>query len=95
MRPLVYGLLVALAVLHQDFWWRADHRTLVLGFLPVSLAYHVGISVAASVLWGLVCYACWPEEADAADAGAPNGAGARSNVPRPDEPAPAPRPGAH
>lgn len=60
MRFVIVALLVLLAALHQDFWWRADHRTLVFGFLPVSLAYHIGISVAASVLWGLLCYACWP-----------------------------------
>jgi len=64
MRYLVYGLIVLLAVLHQDFWWRYDHRTLALGFLPVSLAYHIGVSVVASVLWGLACYYCWPKGLD-------------------------------
>lgn len=67
MRYLVYGLIVLLAVLHQDFWWRSDHRTLVLGFLPVSLAYHIGISLVASVLWGAACYYCWPRNVDVLD----------------------------
>ncbi|MEP0846660.1 MAG: hypothetical protein HRF50_07530 [Phycisphaerae bacterium] len=62
MRFVVFVLLALLAIAHQDFWWRSDHRTLVLGFLPVSLAYHVGISVAATVLWGLACAFCWPRE---------------------------------
>ncbi len=61
---IVFGLIVLLGVLHQDFWWRADHRTLVAGFLPVSLAYHVGVSIAASALWGLACYHCWPTDAE-------------------------------
>lgn len=62
MRFVVVVLLVLLAIAHQDSWWRSDHHTLVLGFLPVSLAYHVGISIAATVLWGLACCFCWPHE---------------------------------
>jgi hypothetical protein len=64
MRTLVVVLIVLLAVLHQDYWWRADHRTLVLGFIPVSLAWHIGVSVAACVLWGLACRYCWPASLD-------------------------------
>jgi hypothetical protein len=67
MKSLVVGLLILLAVVHQDFWWRADHRTLVFGFLPVSLFYHCCISIAASVLWGLACYHCWPRNVDVED----------------------------
>lgn len=68
MQKLVYLLIVLLAVLHQDFWWRADHRTLVLGFIPVSLAYHIGVSIAACVLWGLACKYCWPRDVEVTDA---------------------------
>lgn len=67
MRTLIFALIVLLAVLHQDFWWRDDSRTLVLGFLPVSLAYHIGVSIAACVLWGLACRFCWPRDVDIAD----------------------------
>jgi hypothetical protein len=67
MRTVIYGLILLLVVLHQDFWWRSDHRTLVLGFLPVSLAYHIGISIVACVFWGLACKYCWPRDADVAD----------------------------
>ncbi|MFN0135999.1 MAG: hypothetical protein ACKVS9_07760 [Phycisphaerae bacterium] len=67
MRTLIWSLLVMLAIVHQDFWWRADHRTLVFGFLPVSLAYHICISIAACILWGLACRYCWPSGADVAD----------------------------
>lgn len=66
-RIAVFGALVLLAVLHQDFWWRDDHRTLVFGFLPVSLAYHIGVSIAACVLWGLACRYCWPKDLEVAD----------------------------
>lgn len=64
MRILIFGLLLLLAIIHQDFWWRFDHRTLVAGFLPVSLAYHVGISIVASALWGMACWYCWPKDVD-------------------------------
>jgi hypothetical protein len=80
-RRVVWGAIVLLAVLHQDFWWRADHRTLVFGFLPVSLAYHVAVSIAASILWGLACYHCWPRDVDVLD--------------EPGSPAGGARPGAH
>jgi hypothetical protein len=64
MRPRNVVILVAavgLAVLHQDFWFWSD-STLVFGFLPVGLAYHVAYSLAAAVfMWCLVRFA-WPEE---------------------------------
>ncbi len=64
MKKLTYALIVALAVLHQDFWWWDDSQTLVFGFLPVGLAYHAGVSVAAALLWALAIKYCWPHEAD-------------------------------
>jgi uncharacterized membrane protein len=59
-RILLVVVVVALYVLHQDFWfWRTPHP-LVLGFIPIGLFYHAGFSVAASVvMWLLVKYA-WP-----------------------------------
>jgi hypothetical protein len=52
-------VVVAVALLHQDSWFWTD-RTLLLGFLPVGMAYHVAYCVAASAtLWALVRWA-WP-----------------------------------
>lgn len=61
MKKYLLGLLlVAVYVLHQDFWnW---HKTdpLILGFVPVGLAYHAAYSCVASVLmWVFVKFA-WP-----------------------------------
>ena len=67
MRRLVYGLLILLAVLHQDFWWWDTAEPLVLGFVPIGLAFHAGISVAAAVLWALAVKYCWPADVDALD----------------------------
>ncbi|QDV89545.1 hypothetical protein RAS2_06150 [Phycisphaerae bacterium RAS2] len=70
MKLFVYFMVLLLILLHQDYWWRADHTTLVMGFLPVSLAYHVALSLAASLVWGLACKYCWPADAEVADSDA-------------------------
>ena len=59
-RILLALVVIALYVLHQDFWfWRTAHP-LVLGFIPIGLFYQACFSVAASlVMWLLVKYA-WP-----------------------------------
>ena len=64
MKKLVYGLLILLAVLHQDFWWWDTYDPLVFGFVPVGLAYHAAVSVLATVLWALAVRHCWPHDLD-------------------------------
>jgi len=60
MNRLVWVLIIALVVLHQDnFLW--DNPTLIGGFMPITLLYHAGISLAASVCWYLATVYCWPE----------------------------------
>jgi len=67
MKRAVIVLLVLLAVLHQDFWYWDRIDPLVFGFIPIGLAYHIGVSLAAGILWALaVCY-CWPKEVDVPD----------------------------
>jgi hypothetical protein len=57
---LFVAVFILLTVLHQDFWnW--DRAELVLGFMPVGLAYHVGYSLAAALFWGFVVKFAWPE----------------------------------
>lgn len=63
MKWLVVTLIVLLAVLHQDFWWW-DDRTPVFGFVPVGLAWHAGISLAAGIVGVLAVMFCWPRELD-------------------------------
>lgn len=61
MKAFVYGFLIVLFILHQDFWlW--DNTNLMLGFLPVGLAYHVLFSIAAAVAWFLAIQFAWPDE---------------------------------
>ena len=75
-RILVFIAVIALYLLHQDFWfWRTAHP-LVFGFVPIGLFYQACFSVAASlVMWLLVKFA-WPhhleqqiEQSETEDAG--------------------------
>jgi hypothetical protein len=66
MRRVVYGLIILLAVLHQDFWWW-NSDNVVFGFMPIGLAWHAGISVAAGVSWALAARYCWPAGVDVVD----------------------------
>ena len=63
MKYLVIGLVVLLAVLHQDFWWWGS-KDLVFGFMPVGLAWHAGISLAAGLIGLVAVTFCWPEKLD-------------------------------
>ena len=59
-KTLVFGYLVLLAILHQDFWLK-DNDSLILGFLPATLAYHMGFVCAAAIGWMLVIKFAWPQ----------------------------------
>lgn len=75
-RNLVWAAVVALIVLHQDFWFWDTHKPLVFGFLPIGLAYHTALSVAASVVWFLATKHCFPvheEEGDSSSAESDSG----------------------
>ena len=65
MKYLVWSLVLLLVFLHQGFWqWgeRWNEAPLVLGFLPLSLVYHAGISLAAAGVWMLALKFCWPDD---------------------------------
>ena len=63
MRYAVWILVVVLLVLQQDYWqW--DNTELLFGFLPYTLAYHAGISLAAALVWVLAVNFCWPAGLD-------------------------------
>ena len=62
-------LVIALAILHWDFWWW-DSATLVFGFIPIGLAYHALFSIACAVTWWAVSRFAWPEHLERWAAGA-------------------------
>ncbi|MDG2219975.1 MAG: DUF3311 domain-containing protein [Rubripirellula sp.] len=58
--PLIITLLVVLLLIaHQDNWFWTDD-TLVLGFMPIGLFWHVCISLAAAGTWWLATRIAWP-----------------------------------
>jgi hypothetical protein len=80
MRWALVAVVIGVALLHQDPWffpglWRS--RSLVFGFLPAGLAYHIGYSILASVtMWLLVRFA-WPAHLEAVPARQTDGGDAR------------------
>jgi hypothetical protein len=65
---LLAGIVVLMVFLHQDFWlW--THKELLLGFLPIGLAYHLGYSVLASLVMLFFIRTAWPKSLEELDAG--------------------------
>jgi hypothetical protein len=74
---LVALLLLAFFALHQDTWfWRAS-EPLVLGVLPVGLAYHAAYTLAVSGIMAILVRYRWPSHLEEPG---------RSEPPRPPEP---------
>ncbi len=60
---LIAIYLIVLFFLHQDFWFR-DNPSLVFGFLPVTLAWHMLFTAAAATGWWMVGKFAWPVDED-------------------------------
>lgn len=67
MKSLVTLLVVALFVLHQDFWYWDAIEPLAFGCLPPGIWYHGLLSIAAAVVWWLATTYCWPKDVDVAE----------------------------
>lgn len=63
-RGWIWAGFILLFAMHHDFWWWGDRR-LVLGFLPIGLAYHAAFSAAAGALWWLASRHAWPGHLEA------------------------------
>src|ERR1051326_702364 len=59
MKWLLTLMVLLVYVLHQDVWFWHD-RTLVLGFLPIGLAYHAGYSILAALMMAVLVRFAWP-----------------------------------
>lgn len=68
MRKVVWILVALLIILHQDVWYWND-SSLLFGFLPIGIAWHIGISIAAAIVWFLAIQFAWPTDAPDADGG--------------------------
>jgi hypothetical protein len=57
---LLTFMVIAVYLVHQDFWnWR-NAEPLVLGVLPIGLAYHAAYSVLASIMMAVLVKYAWP-----------------------------------
>tara|TARA_B100000900_G_scaffold413516_1_gene437700 strand:+ start:119 stop:340 length:222 start_codon:yes stop_codon:yes gene_type:complete len=59
-KEVVITFMLVLFVLHQDFWFR-DDATLILGILPIGLAYHMAFTVLAATAWLVIVRFAWPK----------------------------------
>ena len=58
---LLTALIAAIYVLHQDFWNWKKAFPLVLGFLPIGLAYQAAYSILAAAMMALLVKMAWPK----------------------------------
>ena len=80
-RVLLVLLVIAVYVLHQDFWnWSS---TQLIGFLPIGLAYHAAYSVLCALMMFVLVQCAWPEhlevEESKLESTPPNGAGGEAH----------------
>lgn len=67
-RTFLLVVLLAAIVLHHDFWWW-EASWPVLGFLPIGLAYHAALSLAAALFWAVVTRGNWCNDDDRDESG--------------------------
>jgi chromate transport protein ChrA len=65
---LLTVLVIAVYLLHQDFWNWNRARPLIFGFLPVGLAYHAAYSVLAALTMALLVKFAWPRHLEDTEA---------------------------
>ena len=59
-KATIFLLILAMYVLHQDFWFWRTAEPLLFGVLPVGLTYHAAYTLAAAGLMWLLCKYAWP-----------------------------------
>ncbi len=70
MKRALAGGLVLVILLHQDFWL-AKNATLLFGFLPAGLAYHMAYTGLAALAMAALVRWAWPRELEDEDRPAP------------------------
>ncbi len=60
MKWLLTLMVVVVLLLHHDIWFWKDN-TLVLGFIPIGLAYHIFYSCLASLTMWILVRLAWPK----------------------------------
>ena len=68
-RSLLTITILALIILHQDFWFWRTADPVVFGFIPIGLFYHACYTVAASLVMWMLVKQVWPDHLEEEDAG--------------------------
>ena len=58
---------IAVYLLHQDFWNWKKAEPLVFGFLPIGLAYQAGYSILAAIMMAVLVKFAWPAHLEELD----------------------------
>ncbi len=67
-RTLLLTLIViAVYLLHQDYWNWTKADPLIFGFLPIGLAYHAGYSILASLMMAVLVRFAWPKHLETSE----------------------------
>lgn len=66
MKWVIAVIIITMVVLHQDWWFWTD-KTLVLGFLPVGLAYHLAYAILAAIVMVFLVKNAWPHHLEATE----------------------------
>ncbi len=75
-KPLLLTVLIlAIYVLHQDFWNWKKAEPLIFGFLPIGLAYHAGYSILCAILMAVLVKVAWPKHLEDVQPKEPGGVG--------------------
>lgn len=64
MRFIFSGIIIAIYLLHQDFWFWRTARPLIFGFLPIGLFYHAVFCLFCSAVMMLLVKFAWPVHFD-------------------------------
>jgi hypothetical protein len=60
-RFVLFLLVAAVYVAHQDLWNWHTADPMIFGFLPVGLAYHAAYSIVAAVMMAILVNFAWPK----------------------------------
>ena len=67
-RTLLLTLMViAVYLLHQDYWNWKKADPLIFGFLPIGLAYHAGYSILACIMMAVLVKFAWPKHLETSE----------------------------
>ena len=66
-KTLLVLMVIAVYVLHQDFWNWKKSTPLVFGVLPIGLAYHAAYSILASLMMAILVKCAWPKHLESAE----------------------------